>query len=206
MRGGVGPVEPAAVEGQAVGRERVIGHRLQGAGLRPARVEAVQGGDARGLGLVQRAGPEAPARVALAVVEAQRRRIVQRGRHQGERPAPFACPVDAVPQRDDQAAAAGRCDAARLLRHGPALHGGGRPDGAARAQQGLAGDVDPVEGLFVGMPERRFAELAGAVVEGRPHAGYCGLPCGRTRRQKKARWRKRWRAEHPKETLAKTLW
>ena len=171
MAGRVGPVQGAVIRapGQAVGggggQHGLIELALDLRRGARAAVQAIERGIARHPGLVQRANPEAPQRVTLAVIGAQVLRVVVERGDVLQRPTPCAGAKHAMAQRNHQAAAGRGRDAAGLAGHGPGLN---RAQTGLGAQDFPARNIDPVQPLFVRVPKRRFAQEAGLRGDGLP--------------------------------------
>ena len=150
---GVGPVNgmPVRAKGQAVGGYGVFSLGGDHRRAAVAAVQRIQRGVAFLPGLIDGAHPEAPQRVALAVVGAHVGRVVIEGGNVLQRAAPGRRTKNAVAQGQYQAALGRRCHAARLAGHVPTLHRAHKDIGALNF---FARNVDPVKHLLQRMPKR----------------------------------------------------
>ena len=105
--------------------------------------------------LVHGAGEQAALRIAAAVVEAMVRGIVRRGRHLAHQRAVLVREPEAAAKRHDEAAGAAQREAADRFRH---RHHRVLPGRRIETVERRRIDVDPVQDLVGGGPDRAFAE------------------------------------------------
>lgn len=174
---GIGVVQAAVAE------RRAVGHEIAGVVRRDVQVaiQAIQRAGRRADVAIHRARPDAPEVIGLRIVHAVVRQV-RLGI--GERPARERLQRERVKARlqprDETRRVAALDHPADFRRHVPRAHA---RVGERQAVQFLSEDIDPVDGVVAGGPERPFAELAADVAGDAPGVRHDAISgCGAARR------------------------